>query len=273
MEFFKSVEEILYASSVSQKLEKFTKFYAKFCANEVEFEKNFTPKSLTEPFYTKFLKIEQVKDIKIKNKNLKKQNVDKNALFLHSVAHIEFCAIDLALDACYRFTGQPLEFYADWLEVADDEVRHFDMINNELEKTGFCYGDFSVHDGLFEALKKTQDSLLERMAVVPRHLEAGGLDANFYLLSGIDKSPEKSHLKPLLEVILNEEVSHVSKGDKWFKYECARLGLDTGIFFEIVQKHYPRAFKTTRLVNEKARLKAGYSQSEIDKIKELQGQI
>ena len=271
MEFFKSIEEILEAGSVAEKKEKFAKFYAKFCVNEVEFEQEFSPKPLTKPFYAKFLKIEQVKDIKIKNKNLKKQSVDKNALFLHSVAHIEFSAIDLALDACYRFVGLPREFYADWLEVASDEIRHFDMINAELEKTGFKYGDFSVHDGLFEALKKTQNSLLERMAVVPRHLEAGGQDANFYLLSQIDKNPEKSHLKPLLEVILNEEISHASKGDKWFKFECDRLGISYDIFFEIVQKHYPKAYKTTRMINEKARLKAGYSPKEIEKIKELQG--
>ena len=267
MKFHKSVEEILFANSVSEKLEKFTKFYAKFCANEVKFESEFTPKPLTTPKYGEFLKIEQVKDIKIKNKNLKK-SVDKNALFLHSVAHIEFSAIDLALDACYRFVGLPREFYADWLEVADDEVRHFEMIKKELEKTSFAYGDFSVHDGLFEALKKTQGSLLERMAVVPRHLEAGGLDANFYLLSHL--SPEKSHLKPLLEVIMQEEISHVSKGDKWFKYECDRLNLPYTIFFEIVQKHYPKAFCGARSINEKARLMAGYSQDEIEKIKELQ---
>ena len=270
MEFFKSIEEILEASSVAEKKEKFAKFYAKFCVNEVEFEQEFSPKPLTKPFYAKFLKIEQAKDIKIKNKNLKKQSVDKNALFLHSVAHIEFSAIDLALDACYRFVGLPREFYADWLEVANDEIRHFDMINAELEKTGFKYGDFSVHDGLFEALKKTETSLLERMAVVPRHLEAGGLDANFYMLSQIDKNPEKSHLKPLLEVILNEEISHVGKGDKWFKFECQRLGVLPECFFEIVLKYYPKAFSTTRTINENARLKAGYSPKEIEKIKELQ---
>ena len=227
-------------------------------------------KPLLRPSYAKFIKISQVKEIKKQNKNLKKQNIDKNALFLHSVAHIEYSAIDLALDACYRFAGLPREFYADWLEVADDEVRHFNMINNELEKTGFHYGDFSVHDGLFEALKKTQHSLLERMAVVPRHLEAGGLDANFYLLSQIHKMPEKLHLKPFLEIILNEEISHVAKGDKWFKFECDRLGISYDIFFEIVQKHYPKAFKTTRTINEAARLKAGYSLDEIEKIKSLQ---
>ena len=273
MSFHAEIWEILNAGSPSQKIEKFAKFYAKFCKNEVEFEPNFEPKPLENPSYAKFAQISQVKDIKIQNKNLKKQNVDKNALFLHSVAHIEYSAIDLALDACYRFAGLPREFYADWLEVAEDEVRHFSLVNAELEKTGFSYGDFSVHDGLFEALKKTQHSLLERMAVVPRHLEAGGLDANFYLLSQLDKNPEKSYLKPLLEVILNEEVSHVGKGDKWFKYECDRLGVLPECFFEIVLKHYPKAFSTARIINETARLKAGYSPKEIEKIKELQGQI
>lgn len=267
MEFFKSVGEILFCENLELKFEKFAKFYAKFCENEVEFEKNFTPEILKTPSYAKFLKICEVKDIKKENLG------NKKAKFLHSIAHIEYSAIDLALDAAYRFCDLPREFYADWLEVANDEIRHFNLINAELNKTGFKYGDFSVHDSLFIALLKTQNSLIERMAVVPRFLEANGLDANFFMISKLNPNDDFYELKPLLQTILDEEISHVKKGDKWFKIKCERLGFGENfdkIYFDIVRKFYPKAFENLRILDEKDRILAGFSKIELEKIKNFQ---
>ncbi len=98
------------------------------------------------------------------------------AAFIHAVAHIEFNAIDLAWDAAYRFRGMPREFYADWVSVADDEARHFALLRERLQQLGHDYGDFDAHNGLWEMAEKTAHDGLARMALVPRVLEARGLD-------------------------------------------------------------------------------------------------
>ncbi|ABS51243.1 ferritin-like domain-containing protein [Campylobacter hominis] len=267
MEFFKNLEEILFCENPYEKIDKFTKFYAKFCENLTEFEKKFKVRKLEIPSYSKIAEICEVKDIKKQNKGGKK------AKFLHSIAHIEYSAIDLALDAAYRFQNLPLEFYADWLEVANDEIRHFSLINSKLEKEGVKYGDLAVHDSLFHAMKITQNSLMERMALVPRFLEANGLDANCFLINKLKPDNELYELKSLLQIILNEEISHVKKGDKWFSYECERLGQGDKkdeIYLEIVLKFYPKAFKKNRILDEKDRLKAGFTKAEIENFKNMQ---
>nr|MBP3725012.1 ferritin-like domain-containing protein [Campylobacter sp.] len=266
LDFFDKVWEIENAV-LEDKFNKFEVFFDEFKNNEFDFGVKFSPKPLEKPSYAGFCEVFSMKDLK------KPKNADKTAVFLHSVAHIEYSAIDIALDACYRFANMPRDYYFDWLEVAWDEIRHFKMIENELSKFGHKYGDFAVHDGLFVALIKTSQSVLDRMAILPRFMEANGLDANIFIMSKFAVDKEKSKLCKILQIIHDEEINHVKKGDKWFKFSCQKMGVNPNSWINIVQKHYPKAFKTTRKLDLQARLKAGFSQIELENILNLQGQI
>ena len=273
--YFTRLQEVLFCENVEEKFEKFEKFYDDFRANLLDFEEEFTPCELTAPSYAKFCKIVSMKDIKNKNQQIsdhKNSQIshDKTAIFLHSIAHIEYCAVDIALDAAYRFSAMPRQFYADWLEVAQDEIRHFKMICTVLNARGVEYGDFAVHDGLFIALQKTATNLVERMAVLPRFMEANGLDANNFLIEKNATNVEFSDILPLLQIIMKEEISHVKKGDFWFKFACKISGRDPRDFVKIVQNHYPRAFITKRKLNIQARIEAGFSADELRMIENLQ---
>src|SRR5690242_20472920 len=98
------------------------------------------------------------------------------AALVHAVAHIEFNAINLAWDAVYRFRGMPDDYYRDWARVADDEARHHALLAARLAELDHRYGDFDAHDGLWDMAVRTADSCVARMALVPRVLEARGLD-------------------------------------------------------------------------------------------------
>ena len=189
-------------------------------------------------------------------------------IFLHAIAHIEYSAIDLALDAAYRFKNLPKSYYEDFLSIAHDEVRHFELLEGLLKELDSFYGDLPVHDGLFEASTKTLE-LTERMAVVPRYLEANGLDVTpmmikkFLQLEGDAFAPK---IIRILELILEEECDHVYKGDVWFKYACDLEGQAYASYFEIIEKHYPGSFPRKKELNVKARQEAGVSCSELKRM-------
>ena len=263
MNFYKELELIIEAKSVQDKVQKFRLFYEGFQQNKYTVEENFTPKEFSEPSYVSFCKIIAPQDVP-KRKNLTSKEGQIN--LLHAIAHIEYSAIDLALDAAYRFSGMPRKYYEDWLEVADDEIRHFLSLEKLLNELGASYGDVEVHNALFEASQKTQHSLVERMAVVPRYLEANGLDATPMILKKLKKLPHNEMINKIiksLEIILEEEIEHVKKGDVWFSYICERNVLDVKIFFEIIKKYYPRGFLRPNDLNIEARKEAGFSCNEL----------
>jgi uncharacterized ferritin-like protein (DUF455 family) len=152
------------------------------------------------------------------------------AAFIHAIAHIEFNAIDLAWDAVYRFRGMPKEYYADWVQVADDEARHFAMLQRRLADYGHAYGDFPAHNGLWEMAEKTGGSCTARMALVPRVLEARGLDVTPGMIARL-RSLGDDASADILAVILAEEVAHVAAGSRWFAWCCARDGVDPAVTF------------------------------------------
>lgn len=263
MNFFKNLEDILFNANIEERFLKFEKFYCDFLSNKLELsQQNFTPLELKYPSYSKFCKIVNMKDIK---NNIK----DRQIHFLHNIAHIEYSAIDIALDACYRFTNMPKKFYQDWLEVAKEEISHFLLIDEQLQKYGIKYGDLPVHDGLFKAMQSTSNNLLDRMIIIPRFMEANGLDANCFILSKLTDNS----LKSILETILKEEVGHVKKGDYWFKFLTPNMNNKEreNLYFSRILYFYPNSFKQKRKINEKDRLNAGFSQSEIDRIKNFYG--
>lgn len=183
------------------------------------------------------------------------------AAFIHSVAHIEFNAIDLAWDAVYRFRGMPPQFYADWVQVAHDEARHFAMLRARLKGFGRDYGDFDAHNGLWEMAEKTAHSARERMALVPRVLEARGLDVTPAMIVKLRQLCDDA-TADILEVILREEVAHVAAGSLWFRWLCEREGIAPEPEFRRLLVEYGRGVLHGPF-NLQARSAAGFSDEEL----------
>jgi len=265
MNFYNELEQILLTQNPHDKFVRFYSFYDKYQNNQIIFEKNVSTKFFDTPSYASVCKIVPPQVVP------KRSNLTTKAgqiVLIHAIAHIEYSAIDLALDAAYRFKDLPKEYYDDWLEVAEDEIRHFIMLEKLLNKLDAKYGDIEVHNALFEASQKTQ-GFLERMAVVPRYLEANGLDATPQILNKLNKLDKDTILIELvnaLNIILKEEVSHVRKGDYWFEYACKKENTNKEIYFEIIDKYYPKGFNKARQINKDARLQAGFSCSELKSI-------
>jgi uncharacterized ferritin-like protein (DUF455 family) len=187
-------------------------------------------------------------------------SVDGRCALIHAVAHIEFNAINLALDAVCRFDGLPGDYYADWLSVARDEARHFALLRGRLRQLGRDYGDFVAHNGLWEAAEKTAHDPLLRMALVPRVLEARGLDVTPGMMLRLREVGDTGTLA-ILEVILREEVRHVAVGTRWFGWLCARRGLQpVPTFRRLLAEHGVRLHPPFNLP---ARYAAGFVDAEL----------
>jgi uncharacterized ferritin-like protein (DUF455 family) len=186
------------------------------------------------------------------------------AALVHAVAHIEFNAINLALDAVYRFRGLPNEYYGDWLSVAADEARHFAMLRGRLAELGHDYGDFPAHNGLWEMAEKTAYSCLERMALVPRVLEARGLDVTPGMIRRLEQAGDTA-TATILKVILAEEVRHVEIGTRWFRHCCQAAGLEPEqAFFELLDRHYGNLGRGP--LNDALRRQAGFTSRELARL-------
>lgn len=188
-------------------------------------------------------------------------NTAGRAALLHAIAHIEFNAINLALDAVWRFTHMPPRFYLDWLNVAAEEALHFELLCEHMSSLGYAYGDFPAHDGLWEMCEKTADDILARMALVPRTLEARGLDAT-PLIQAKFKSAGDARAVAILDVILRDEVGHVAIGNHWYRHLCAQRGLDAAALYPDLMRRYaaPRLRPPFNLI---ARQAAGFTEAEL----------
>lgn len=263
--FFKSLKEVLRSNRIEEKFELFEILYKNFLTDKFDLEYFEEAEVFQTPSFQSFVKIVHPNNVK-QRRNLH-EDEGKIAL-LHAVAHIEYSAIDLALDACYRFQDMPKEFYLDWLEVVDDEIRHFKMLRSLLNEYGVDYGALEVHQGLFDASMKSL-TLIKRMAFIPRYMEANGLDSNQAIIKKLKSIPHTQKIVEALEIILEEEVEHVKKGDIWYKYGCnQKEGLRCD-YFDIVNSIYPNSFKTNKALNVQARLKAGFSEEEIKKLQSI----
>ena len=186
-------------------------------------------------------------------------SIEGRAAFIHAVAHIEFNAIDLAWDAVYRFRGMPDAYYADWIAVANDEARHFEMLRARLKELGHDYGDFGAHNGLWEMAEKTAGSGLARMALVPRVLEARGLDVTPVMLDRVRASGDEGGAR-LLSRILDDEIRHVRFGATHFDATCRARGASAEILWKsLVERHFRGGVKPP--FNDSAREAAGLSRT------------
>ncbi|HEY6894605.1 MAG TPA: ferritin-like domain-containing protein [Rhodanobacteraceae bacterium] len=188
-------------------------------------------------------------------------NAEGRAALIHAVAHIEFNAINLAWDAVARFRGLPHEYYRDWVGVAVDEARHFSLLSARLGELGYAYGDFAAHDGLWDMAVRTAGSCLERMALVPRVLEARGLDVTPGMIARLRAARDEA-TADILEIILREEVAHVAAGSRWFAWCCAAARVDPAATFEsLIARHLRGALRGP--FNTEARLRAGFTAAEL----------
>jgi len=183
------------------------------------------------------------------------------AAFIHAIAHIELNAIDLGWDAVYRFRDLPADYYADWVSVAADEARHFVLLRERLRDLGFDYGDFDAHNGLWEMCEKTAHDGMARMALVPRVLEARGLDVTPGMIVKLRSLGDQKTVG-VLEVILREEVAHVAAGSRWFRWFCERRGVQPESTFRDLLSEYARAVLHGPF-NIDARAAAGFSEEEL----------
>jgi len=181
---------------------------------------------------------------------------------LHSLAHIEFNAMNLALDAIWRFPDMPKEYYEDWLKVAKEEAYHFSLVNEHLHSLGFGYGDFPAHNSLWEMVERTTDSVIARMALVPRTMEARGLDAVPSIRDRF-KQIKETRAVEILEVILNDEIGHVSIGNRWFNFLCSQESISPiSAYRELATKYRAPVLKGP--FNIEARKQAGFTAEELD---------
>lgn len=210
-------------------------------------------------------KPELVDPSKVKRRRLGSES--GRAALVHAITHIEFNAINLALDAVYRFRDMPRQYYLDWLSVAADEARHFQMLSVRLQSMGFSYGDFPAHNGLWEMAQRTADDCMKRMALVPRVLEARGLDVTPGMIDRLTEAGDDETVR-ILTIILEEEVRHVEIGSHWFRVCCDQRGLEPeSTFLALLKEYFTGSLRGP--FNIPARMRAGFTQREMDAISRL----
>ena len=196
-------------------------------------------------------------------------SAEGRAALVHAIAHIEFNAIDLAWDAVYRFRGKPMQYYLDWASCANDEARHYTMLSGRLAELGHAYGDFDAHNGLWDMAEKTAHSDTARMALVPRVLEARGLDVTPGMMDRLRKQGDDRTVA-ILEVILREEVAHVAAGSRWYRWYCDRVGVEPRARFKELLVEYAGGYLHGPF-NIEARLLAGFDADELANLVEQAG--
>ncbi|QDZ27394.1 ferritin-like domain-containing protein [Noviherbaspirillum sp. UKPF54] len=187
--------------------------------------------------------------------------VEGRAAMIHALAHIEFNAINLALDAIWRFASMPRDYYADWLQVAVEEALHFSLLSEHLQTLGYGYGDFAAHNSLWDMAEKTAGDVLARIALVPRTMEARGLDASPPVRAKLAQAGD-SAAAAILDVILRDEIGHVAIGNRWYGWLCEVRGLEPVSTYAALAVQY-KAPQLRGPFNLEARRAAGFSESEL----------
>ncbi|MCF7991660.1 MAG: ferritin-like domain-containing protein [Thiohalocapsa sp.] len=195
------------------------------------------------------------------------QHASGRAALIHAVAHIELNAVNLAWDAVQRFAGLPREFYADWISVADEEAYHFGLMRERLQALDYDYGDFPAHDGLWSMARQTASDPLERMALVPRVMEARGLDVTPGMIERF-KSAGDAETAQRLDIILRDEIGHVAIGSRWFRYLCEVRGVEPEeTYVALIERHLRGRVRCP--LNRAARLEAGFDERELDRLEAM----
>ncbi len=176
---------------------------------------------------------------------------------VHSLAHIELNAIDLAWDLVARCARQamPRAFFDNWVQVGLEEAKHFNLLDERLKEMGSFYGALPAHDGLWQAAEETGHNLISRLAIIPLVLEARGLDITPPMLEKM-RAQKDDKTAAILEIIYRDEKRHVAFGTKWFLFACKRHNLKPEqTFHEMVRRHFRGSLRPP--FNDKARSQAG----------------
>ena len=200
----------------------------------------------------------------VPNSQLKARSMrtrEGRAALVHALSHIELNAVDLALDIIWRFSGMPDAFYRDWAQVAREEALHFGLLRAHLRGMGYEYGDFPAHDALWEMAEKTKGDILARIALVPRTLEARGLDASPPIKAKLVGAGDH-RAGEILDIILRDEIGHVAVGNRWYRWVCDARGVDPLTTYAELAERY-RAPRLRGPFNLEARRAAGFEEAEL----------
>ena len=191
------------------------------------------------------------------------------ACLLHALTHIEFNAINLAWDAIHRYRDMPRQYYDDWIRVAVEEAHHFCLLRDHLRSLGYDYGDFTAHNGLWDMAEKTAHDVLARMALVPRCLEARGLDASPAIRDRLSACGDEE-AAAILDRILHDEIGHVAIGDHWYRYLCRLRSVEPEqTYRDLIARYMDGPVKGP--FHTEARLQAGFSMRELQHLMSQQG--
>ncbi len=261
---FQRTVECLNSCDPDEKVQLTKQLYHDWCSDKLTLDPSFVAEPIAEAGRPQRPELVSPKDVAKRSINTQEGRV----ALCHALAHIEFNAINLALDAVYRFNGMPEQYYADWLKVAAEEAYHFSLLECYLQNHNSYYGDFNAHNGLWEMAQLTAHDVLVRMALVPRVLEARGLDVTPGILKKLKQSKD-SEFVAHLEVIHRDEVGHVAIGSHWFKYLCEQRGLDyRQTFKELIQQYMKGTLRGP--FDEVARMQAGFTSEEIADLNALE---
>lgn len=202
---------------------------------------------------------ELVPPLQVKHRSMRTD--EGRAAMIHALAHIEFNAINLALDAIWRFPDMPQAFYVDWLQVASEEAYHYSLLAAHLQVLGYVYGDFPAHSSLWDMAEKTRSDILARIALVPRTMEARGLDAAPPVRNKLAQAGDQAAAE-ILDIIMRDEIGHVAIGNRWYGWLCKQRGLDPIVTFADLSVEF-KAPVMRGPFNMQARRAAGFTDEEL----------
>lgn len=262
-ELFSACLDCLLETSIEEKVSAVQQLVADWHSGNIELDHERSVRPVSQPGLP--VNLELVHPSQVPRRRL--GNVKGRIALLHAVAHIEFSAINLALDAVYRFRGMPSLYYEEWLRVAAEECYHFSLIRRQLLKMGADYGQLPAHNGLWDvAVYSANDSLL-RMALVPRVLEARGLDVTPGMIDRVEEVNDYE-FSDILKIILRDEIRHVRTGSYWFKIICDQRGLDSADTFDKILRLYMKEQNAhiSGPFHIAARKQAGFTQTELNNL-------
>jgi len=267
IDFFDELYRIILLENATEKCEATHSLAAHFLSKKPDslndgFELNHKApvNHIQQPGYPK--KLTLVAPRELKRRGI--QNQQGRNVLLHAIAHIEFNAINLALDAAYRFRHQPSDYYRDWIKIADDEARHFGLLSDYLNRHSCTYSDYPAHNGLWDMAVATANDIVARMALVPRVLEARGLDVTPGMIKRLQGTSDHAAVE-ILEHIYQDEIGHVETGSRWFFHHCQKRDLEPrATFLSLVEKHLHGQLRGP--FNVSARLQAGFDEMEMHEL-------
>jgi len=261
---FERAAECLDACEPSQKVSLTAALYADWCAGKLELDSSFIAPPIADVGRPALPKLVAPRDVSKRSIS----TAEGRIVLCHALAHIEFNAINLALDAAYRFNNMPHEYYTDWLKVAAEEAYHFTLLESYLHKRNAKYGDFNAHNGLWEMAQITAHDVMIRMALVPRVLEARGLDVTPGILKKLAQTKDEEFIAHL-NIIHKDEIGHVAIGSHWFKFLCEQRSLSyRDTFKQLINDYMHGSLRGP--FDEVARLQAGFSEEEIADLNALE---